>query len=129
MHKLITLFYFILALAGCDHAGRTIVMRSTANGTDLIYSRVTVLGPTSTFKCIRSRSGQCYYSVFEHACTSNAACSAPTRQFAMAVATERGVADLPLDFELCVSADATPVTRDCLNHGTTNKASVASASI
>ncbi|HEY0198194.1 MAG TPA: hypothetical protein VGC19_06580 [Rhodanobacter sp.] len=128
MHKLIALFYFILALAGCDHAGRTIIMRSTTNGTDRIYSRVTVLGPTSTFECIHSRSGQCHYGVFERDCTTNPSCSAPIRQFAMAADTERGMADLPLDFELCVSADATPMTRDCLNPAAANKTSVASAS-
>jgi hypothetical protein len=128
MHKLIALFYFILSLAGCDHADHTIVMRSTANGTDLIYSRVSVQGPTATFKCIHSRSGQCHYSVFQHECAAGPSCSAPVRQFAMAADTERGFAGLPRDFELCVSPDPTPMTRDCLNPGAANKASLASAS-
>jgi hypothetical protein len=127
MHKLIALFYFILTLAGCNHGGRTIVMRSTTDGTDLIYSRVIVQGPAATFHCIHSRSSQCHYSVFEHDCASGAACNAPIRQFAMAADTERGFADLPADFELCVSPGATPMNRSCLN-AAADKTSVASAS-
>lgn len=127
MHKLIALFYFILSLAGCDHADRSIVMRSTVDGTDLFYSRVSVTAIDSVFRCIHSQSGQCHYGVFEHDCASTPACTAPLRQFAMNAGTERKLSDLPPDFELCVSADASPITRDCLRPETANKASLAAA--
>ncbi|MEP6900011.1 MAG: hypothetical protein ABI870_15910 [Rhodanobacter sp.] len=117
MHKLIVLLYFFLSLAGCDHPGRTIVMRSSTDGIDLLYSRVTVFGSTSTFECIQSRSGRCHYGVFEHDCTSMPGCKAPSQQFALDVDRKQRLIDLPADFELCVSADAGAMSSDCLRPG------------
>ena len=129
MHKLLVLFYFILSLAGCDHAGRTIVMRNTANGIDVIYSRVTVTGPIANFECIHSHSRQCYYALFEHDCSSQPSCApTPFKQFAMAVDTEQHITDLPQGFQLCASAEAKAMTRECLHPDATTKASVASVS-
>jgi hypothetical protein len=128
MHKLIALIYFILAIAGCDHAGRTIVMRSTADGVDLLYSRVTVLAATSTFECISSRSGQCHYSVFEHDCTSLPSCgAAPVRQFAIVAGSEQDVAGLPVEFQVCAEADAAATTSQCLHPAAAPRGAVATS--
>ena len=117
MHKLIALLYLIFSLAGCDHT-RTIVLRSTTDGTDLIYSRVTVLNLSTLFECIHSQSGHCYYGVFDHRCAATPTCTTPLQQFALDSDSQRRLGELPLDFELCVSADAAPMTRDCLMAGT-----------
>jgi hypothetical protein len=115
MEKLIVLFYFILALAGCDHTGRTIVMRGTADGTDIIYSRVHDAAGTASFACIRSQSGECHYAVFEHDCSRKTACaSMPFAQFAVTADTTHDIANLPSGFVLCVSTDAKPMTSKCL---------------
>jgi hypothetical protein len=123
MHKLITLLYLIFSLAGCDHT-RTIVLRSSVDGADQLYSRTTVLTLSTLFECIHSQSGHCYYGVFSHQCAATPACTAPLQQFALNSDSQRRVLDLPPDFELCVSAEATPMTRDCLLAGAASNGGV-----
>lgn len=115
MHKLLVLFYLVLSLAGCDHAGRTIVKHSTVNGVDVIYSRVTVFGPAADFHCIDSRSGQCHYALFKRDCSRQRSCpSAPLKQFAIAVNTKLHMINVPHGFQFCVSAEDKAMTRECL---------------
>ncbi|WP_158884921.1 hypothetical protein [Rhodanobacter sp. L36] len=116
MHKLVTLFCIAAALTGCNRPDRTIVMRSNANGTDSINSRVTVFGSKSTFACVDSRSGQCHYSVFAHACTEVATCDeSPVLELIVAAGQKQSVNSLPTDFQLCVNADAAPKSSQCLH--------------
>jgi hypothetical protein len=123
MHKLLVLFYLVLSLAGCDHAGRTIVRHSTVNGVDVIYSQVTVLGAGANFECIQSRSGQCHYAVFKRDCSQQRSCpSAPLKQFAMAVNTKLHVINPPHGFQFCVSAEDKAMTRECLQDDAATKA-------
>lgn len=106
MSKLIVLFYMLLSLAGCEQ-GRTIVTHTTVNGQDLIYSKILVLGELATFRCLRSQSGQCYYSVLRKECANRqGACASPVSTFSMREGDTLMLTALPTDFASCASATA-----------------------
>lgn len=115
MYQLIALLYFILALAGCDRPGRTIVVRTTVNGADLIYSRVHMLDHHASFDCIRSSTGRCHYALFGHDCPATGPCTTtPFKQFALNAGSAQDLVDLPADFRLCVTQEAKPMTGECM---------------
>ncbi|KRG70079.1 hypothetical protein [Pseudoxanthomonas dokdonensis] len=58
----------LLALAGCDESKVTSISRSSANGIDLLYSKVTLASDGGNFECLASASGQCHYAVFARQC-------------------------------------------------------------
>ncbi|MFC5582487.1 hypothetical protein [Rhodanobacter terrae] len=129
MHRLLALLCLILSLAGCDYAGNTIVRRSTVNGVHVMYSKVTVFGPSADFDCVQSRSGQCRYAVFKRDCSQQRSCaSTPFMQFALAVDTRLHLTHLPHGFQFCVSADTADMTRECLHTEAATKPSTASVS-
>jgi len=106
MSKLILLFYMLLSLTGCEQ-GRTIVTHTTVNGEDVIYSKILVLGEFATFRCLRSQSGQCYYSVLSKACaTRQGTCASPVSTFSMREGDTLMLTALPADFASCASPTA-----------------------
>lgn len=119
MNKLIALCSFALSLYGCDVGDSTFVHRTHTDGTDTLYSTVVAQPGVARFDCLRSASGQCYYTLFPRDCALPAArasktgngstnCAAPVERFAVAQGNSRQIPGLPR-FRPCVSAeDATP---------------------
>ncbi|MGH8076275.1 MAG: hypothetical protein ACREPE_02975 [Lysobacter sp.] len=121
MNKLIALFYFVLSLYGCDVGGTTFVHRTHVDGTDTLYSSVAAQPGAARFVCLRSASGQCYYTLFPRDCMATSAptdnrigrCrSAPIKRFAIAEGNSRKIADAQR-FRPCVSAEAGSPGPDC----------------
>ena len=121
MNKLIALCYFVLSLYGCDVGGSTFVTRTHADGTDTLYSKAVVQGGVARFECLRSASGQCYYTLFPRDCASTpaptgkpiAGClSEPVERFAVAEGDSRQIPGLQR-FHPCVSAEDRTPGADC----------------
>lgn len=121
MTKLLTLCYFLLWLYGCDVAGSTWVHRASANGSDILHSKVVAQPGVARFECLRSASGQCHYTLFPRACTSPAGpkggtgadCpSEPIGHFSIADGDSRLVPGLQR-FRVCVSAEGGAPEPDC----------------
>jgi len=105
--KFQALLYFVLSLFGCDVGRSTFVDRIVHDGATALDSRTVVEAGVARFECIRSASGQCYYTLFPRDCSSadkkDTGCLArPIRQFAVADGDTRQIAGLR-DFRLCVS--------------------------
>ncbi|WP_114239262.1 hypothetical protein [Dyella sp. C9] len=106
MNKLILLCSLLLVLTGCDR-GRTIVMHSMVDGVDVIDSQIRIVGPLATFRCLRSKSGVCHYTVLPRSCaTSGNGCNPPLTTFSMREGDTLMVTQLPADFASCVTAKA-----------------------
>lgn len=111
MKTAIALALYLLSLCGIDVTNEIRIDRISTNGTDILYSRI-VARPTGTrFECLRSASGQCYYTVFPKECATasgrpSADCLArPAQQFALARGGSLRMPSLASS-RLCVSADA-----------------------
>jgi len=105
--KFQALLYFVLSLFGCDVGRSTFVDRIVHDGATALDSRTVVEAGVARFECIRSASGQCYYTLFPRDCSAadkkDTGCLArPIRQFAVADGDTRQIAGLR-DFRLCVS--------------------------
>lgn len=122
--KLMALLYFVLSLFGCDPGGSTYVTRTVVDGADTLYSRATTQAGVARFECLRSTSGQCYYTVLPRECapattaktpTSRAALcpSEPIERFAIAKGDSRQIAGLQ-GFRLCVSAEGGAAGSECV---------------
>src|ERR1700749_3610516 len=108
MEKLILLFYLLLSLTGCQPT-QTIVTHELDNGADLIYSKIQITTELATFRCLRSRSGLCHYTVLERSCsTSRVNCDPPITVFTMRQGDTLLLSHLPDDFATCVTSAATP---------------------
>lgn len=108
MEKLILLFYLLLCLAGCEK-GRTVITHELVDGTDLLYSKIQITGELATFRCLRSRSGQCHYTVLPGSCsTQRVNCDPPITVFTMRQGDSLLLTRLPEDFASCVTSSATP---------------------
>ena len=114
MNKLIALCYFALSLYGCDVGGNTFVHHTRQDGTETLYSKVTAQPGVARFKCLRSASGQCHYTLYPGSCTPtagvtgkhNANCQPePPERFAIAIGESHQVATVQ-GYRLCVSAEA-----------------------
>lgn len=106
MEKLLLLFYLLLCLAGCEK-GRTVTTHEFVNGADVIYSQIQITGELATFRCMRSQSGRCHYTVLPGAChTRQVDCTPPITSFTMRAGSSVLLSRLPEDFASCVSADA-----------------------
>ena len=105
MHKLILLFYLLLALTGCER-GHTLVTHSFVNGEVAIDSQIRIDGQLATFRCLRSKSGVCHYTVLPRRCaTSGSDCNPPLSTFSMREGNALLITSLPDDFASCVTAD------------------------
>jgi hypothetical protein len=126
LYKLAAMLYFIAALVGCHPSDRSIVVRTTANGTDLLYSKIDITADHASFHCLASHSGQCHYALFEHDCPASGACDMqPFKQLAIAASEDMDVHKLPHGFLPCVSADAKAMTSECLRQGRAVQAAMA----
>lgn len=120
--KLLALFYFALSLFGCDIGRSTFVDRISADGVDSLYSKATVEAGFARFECLRSASGQCYYTLFPRECAKtpdangqhDTRClSRPVERFAVANGESRLFPGLR-NFRVCVSADGKALGVDCM---------------
>ncbi|RDI99940.1 hypothetical protein DVT68_03690 [Dyella solisilvae] len=104
MSKLIALFYLLLSLAGCDQS-HTVVTHSIVDGVDVIDSQIEVTGKLATFRCLRSNSGECHYTVLPQQCAaSGSACRPALSSFSMREGNSVMITALPKDFASCVTA-------------------------
>lgn len=108
MNKFIALLPLLLALAGCEQ-GHTVVVHSIADGHDVVFSKVNVTGPLASFRCLRSESGECHYTVVANDCApASEACASPPLHFAVREGDIRVNTTLPAGFQSCVSATQAP---------------------
>jgi len=121
METLIALICFALSLVGCDIGGTHFIERSNRDGVDLLYSQIDASPGMARFRCLRSASGQCHYTLFPRECVDGAATAAhgaanclaqPIRQFAVAAGGERELSGLPA-FKPCVAQQAALPAPDC----------------
>ena len=118
MKTFLAVIAYTLSLFGIDVGSHIRTDRVQSNGADVLYSKV-VSQPTGTrFECVRSASGQCYYTVFPQHCTTvpgtgTVDCTAqPAEHFALARGDTRRMAALPT-LRMCVSAVAAVASADC----------------
>lgn len=117
MHKLIAIVSFALSLYGCDIGGSTYVHRSSADGSDVLYSKVVARPGLARFECLRSASGQCHYTLYPRGCATPSAPAEgakpqqeapciprPVERFALASGQSRQVPALSA-FRMCVSTE------------------------
>jgi hypothetical protein len=111
----LAIIVWTLSLFGIEVGSRVQVDHIRSNDTDVLVSRV-VARPTGTrFECVRSASGQCYYTVRPSACIprEGVKCDGTSvAQFALANGASRQMASLS-KARICVSADATAARSDC----------------
>jgi hypothetical protein len=108
MNKFIASICLLLCLTGCER-GRTVVVHAIANGHDVVYSQVHVIGQLATFRCLRSESGQCHYTVVADDCApASTACSSPPKRFTVGEGNAMSFTSLPPGFRSCVAATAAP---------------------
>lgn len=112
MDTLLAIIFYALSLFGIDIGSHTRIDRIRSNDTDVLYSKV-IAQPTGTrFECLRSASGQCYYTVYASDCgtTTKPAAGhtrgcAPVDRFALARGGARQMTARP-GLRMCVSAEA-----------------------
>ncbi len=108
MNKFIASICLLLCLTGCER-GRTVVVHAIANGHDVVYSQVHVVGQLATFRCLRSESGQCHYTVVADDCApASTACPSPPRQFSVGQGDTMTFTSLPPGFRSCVAPTSAP---------------------
>ena len=115
--KFQALLYFLLSLFGCDVGRSTFVDRIVHDGATALDSRAVVEAGVARFECLRSESGQCYYTLFPRECPASQAkadecATKPIRRFAVADGDTRQIAGLR-DFRLCVSDENVPAGAGC----------------
>jgi hypothetical protein len=111
MKTAIALVLYVLSLCGIDVSNETRIDRIRSNGSDVLYSRVVARPNGTRFECLRSASGQCYYTVFPEPCAKTSGrpsvdcLSTPVERFALARGGSRRMPSLAPS-SVCVSADA-----------------------
>lgn len=104
MDKLVMLFYLLLALTG-GAPGHTVVTHSIVNGEDVIDSQIQIMGQLASFRCLRSKTGVCHYTVLPSSCaTTGQGCKPALTTFSMREGDSLMVTTLPADFRSCVTA-------------------------
>jgi len=122
METLIAIICFALSLVGIDIGGTHFIERSNRDGVDLLYSQVDARPGMARFRCLRSASGECHYTLFPRKCVDGNAAAAthgaadclmrPIRRFAVAAGGERELNGLPA-FQPCVAPQAATTAPDC----------------
>ncbi len=119
MRIIATAVSFLLSLVGCQEKPTvTSVVRSEANGIDLIHSRSVIRAGEGRFRCLASVTGKCHYViVVADACTTTDGACPPRRlqAFDLEVGGERRIADLPRGARPCVDREHEPDAATCLN--------------
>jgi hypothetical protein len=112
MDKLILLFYLLLALTGYEH-GHTVVTHAVVDGENVVDSQLQIDGPMATFRCLRSKSGVCHYTVVPKRCaTTGSDCKPPLTNFSMREGKSLMLTDLPAGFASCVT-DSPVAASEC----------------
>ena len=120
MDTLLAILFYALSLFGIDVGSHTRVDRIRSNGTDVLYSKVVAQPTVTRFECLRSESGQCFYTVvYTPDCSHPAKATgervqgcAAVDHFALALGDARQIAARP-GLRMCVSADAHAPAADC----------------
>ena len=124
MNALATILYVVLSLFGIDIGSQVTVDRIHADGTDTLSSKVVTQPVATRFECLRSTSGQCYYTLYRRDCTAtataasgaggqrNADCRSPVERFAVASGGSRQIPALS-GVRVCVGVDPGSVGPDC----------------
>lgn len=121
MDTLLAVVFYALSLFGIDIGSHTRVDRIQSNGTDVLYSKVVAQPTVTRFECLRSASGQCYYTVYAPDCAAAPAAEATPKvkpdcaavdRFALARGDARQMTARP-GVRMCVSAEAHAATPDC----------------
>lgn len=118
MRIIATTASFLLGLAGCqEKPSVTSVVRSEANGVDLLHSRSVIRAGEGRFRCLASTTGKCHYViVVADACTAAGVCPPRRLQaFDLDVGGERRIANLPRSARPCVDRDRPPDPATCLD--------------
>ena len=106
MRYLLAIIYGFMNLAGCtDAQNRSMVVMSEENGRVMLDSRTDVRMGNAWFQCDRSRSGRCYYTVFD--------ADSRVTAFSLAVAESTRLPHLPPGFTQCVSTSADEPSVKC----------------
>jgi hypothetical protein len=106
MRYLLAIIYGFMNLAGCtDAQNRSMVVMSEENGQVTLDSRTDVRLGKAWFQCDGSRSGRCYYTVFD--------ADARVAAFSLAVAESLRMSQLPPGFTQCVSTSADEPSTKC----------------
>ena len=118
MDTLLAIVFYALSLFGIDIGSHTRVDRIQSNGADVLYSKVVTQPTVTRFECLRSASGQCYYTVYARDCNAPARpakgrldCASVDR-FALARGDARQMTARP-GLRMCVSAQAHDPAPDC----------------
>ena len=118
MKTFVAIIMYSLSLFGIDLGSHIRTDRVRSNGTDVLYSKVVTQPAGTRFECLRSASGQCYYTLIRSDCApipgkpATGCASSPPEHFALARGDSRRMASLDT-FRLCVSADAAAAEPDC----------------
>ena len=125
MNAFATLVYFVLSLFGVDLGSHVTIDRVHADGADTLYSKVVARPTVTRFECVRSASGQCYYTLYPRDCASThgpasgaagkrdqGCLSTPVQRFAVVRGGSHQITALP-DVRVCVGADASSMGPDC----------------
>jgi len=115
MKTVLAIVLYTLSLFGIELGHQVRIDHIQRDGSDVLYSKV-VAQPTGTrFECLRSASGQCYYTVYARECTApghGADCAKSADRFALAKGDSRQLATLST-LRVCVSAEAGVAGADC----------------
>jgi hypothetical protein len=116
MHYLTALLTCLLSMFGYQEpTGITSITRITAPGSDALFSKIDIGADSTTFRCLQSGTGRCFYRVFSERCSSAnaAALEADTQcqqrevdSFALRVGQRRELQGLPAGFVHCVTTGA-----------------------
>ncbi|MGN6222250.1 hypothetical protein [Pseudoxanthomonas sp.] len=118
MRIIATALSFLLGLVGCqEKPSVTSVVRSEANGVDLIHSRSVIRAGEGRFRCLASATGKCHYVIVApEACAPGGACPPHKLQaFVLDVGGEHRIDGLPRGAHSCVDRDREPDATTCLN--------------
>ena len=119
MDTLLAVVFYALSLFGIDIGSHTRVDRIQSNGTDVLYSKVVAQPTVTRFECLRSASGQCYYTVYAADCAAAPDAASKAKQDCAAVdrfALARGDARQMTarhGLRMCVSAEPHAPAPDC----------------
>jgi len=114
----LAIIMYSLSLFGIDLGSHIRTDRVRSNGTDVLYSKVVTQPAGTRFECLRSASGQCYYTLIRSDCAAipgkpaTGCALQPPERFALAKGDSRQMASLDT-FRLCVSATAGVDDPDC----------------
>lgn len=114
IYRLVALLAFVASMLGCDHPHRSFIQRSSANGVDVLDSRVEIRVGQARFDCRAAQGGQCHYTVFARGCDGQDMCrQPPLKQLTVAAGAEKDIDGLPTTVQVCARTDTVAVDAHC----------------